>query len=118
MLCARIARQPFLGGAELHRSVSVKPCDTVSFRRDARLRLELALMPKSSKIELNDQLRAEAKRNPNGWVYAIHGSFDPNGEVPPEAIAGAWRVDPSGDIIEASYVANPRYRGEKYNRGL
>ena len=36
--------------------------------------------------------REEAKRYPNGFVYRISGPIDPNGHVPPEAIAGAWKV--------------------------
>jgi hypothetical protein len=50
----------------------------------------------------------EAKRYPNGCVYRISGHLDPNGLVPPEAIAGAWRVDASGNII-GEFVANPNY---------
>lgn len=32
---------------------------------------------------------AEAKRNLNGWVYAIGARYDQNGAVPPEAIQSA-----------------------------
>lgn len=57
------------------------------------------------------QMIEEAEKNPNGWVYAIHGSFGPNDAVPPEAIAGAWQVDSSGRIIEGSFKANPNFKG-------
>jgi len=52
----------------------------------------------------------EAKNNPNGYVYAIKGNYGPNDEVPPEAIAGAWKVDNEGKIIEGSYQANPNFQ--------
>jgi hypothetical protein len=65
-----------------------------------------------SKIEPTAEMRKEAKQTPNGWVYAIQGNFGPTDPVPPEAIAGAWRVDASGNIIEGSYVANPNFRGK------
>ena len=52
---------------------------------------------------------AEAKTRPNGWVYAIDGITDPNGDVPPERIRGAWKVNASGEI-EGDFVPNPNYR--------
>lgn len=42
----------------------------------------------------------EAKKNPNGWVDVITGNHGPNDAVPPDAIAGAWKVDSSGSIID------------------
>lgn len=64
-----------------------------------------------SQIEPTPEMRQEAKRNPNGWVYAIQGTFGPNDAVPPEAVAGAWKVDGSGNIIERSFVGNPKFKG-------
>jgi hypothetical protein len=52
--------------------------------------------------------REEAKRYPNGFVYRISGLIDPNGRVPPEAIAGAWRVDALGNIVE-EFIPNPKH---------
>jgi hypothetical protein len=52
---------------------------------------------------------AEAKKLPNGWVYAIDGVRDPNGDVPPERIQGAWQVDANGDV-EGEFIFNPNYR--------
>jgi hypothetical protein len=52
---------------------------------------------------------AEAKQNPNGWVYAMDGIADPNGAVPPERIKGAWKVNASGEI-EGKFMPNPNYR--------
>ncbi len=51
---------------------------------------------------------AEAKRHPNGWVYRIAGKFGPNDAVPPEAIAGAWKVDEHGRIT-GEFISNKNY---------
>ena len=48
----------------------------------------MAGQPNLSKIEPTESMKKEAKQNPNGWVYAIEGSYGPNDAVPPEAIAG------------------------------
>jgi hypothetical protein len=50
----------------------------------------------------------EARRHPNGWVYRIVGSVDPNGPVPPEAVIGAWKVDANGEIVGA-FIKNKNY---------
>jgi hypothetical protein len=57
------------------------------------------------------QMVEEAKKNPNGWVYAIEGNFGPNDAVPPEAIVGAWKVSPDGKIVEGSFRENPNFKG-------
>ncbi|WP_073494937.1 hypothetical protein [Actinacidiphila paucisporea] len=53
----------------------------------------------------------EAKANPGGWVYEIDGDMvdDPNGDVPSEAIIGAWQVNARGKISGA-FQPNPNYR--------
>jgi hypothetical protein len=51
---------------------------------------------------------AEAKNNPNGWVYAIDSRYDRNGSVPPEAVKGAWRVNADGEIVD-DFIPNPNY---------
>ena len=56
------------------------------------------------------QMVEEAKKNPNGWVYAIEGNFGPDDAVPPQAIVGAWKVSPDGKIIEDSFRANPNFK--------
>ena len=62
---------------------------------------------------LSDQMRQEAKRNPNGWVYEIDAQItDPFGEVPPFAIKGAYKVDPNGEITGA-FEANKNYDAAK-----
>lgn len=62
--------------------------------------------------EITEGAIKEARKNPNGWVYAIDGSYDPFGAVPPEDIMGAWKVDKDGNIT-GEFITNPNYRREK-----
>jgi hypothetical protein len=57
------------------------------------------------------ELVDEARANPGGWVYEIDGDMvdDPNGDVPPEAIIGAWQVNARGKIY-GDFRPNPNYR--------
>jgi len=57
--------------------------------------------------------REEAKQHPGGWVYRIDRHFDPNGEVPPSAIIGAWQVGPTGEITGA-FQANDNYTPDAF----
>ncbi|MFZ6770891.1 hypothetical protein ACO0LM_27875 [Undibacterium sp. Di26W] len=60
------------------------------------------------KIEITQDVINEAKRNKNGWVYAIDGKFLPHQAIPPHAIAGAWKVDAYG-LITGEFEPNPKY---------
>ena len=57
-------------------------------------------------MEITDEIIKEAKKNPNGWVYKIDKNYDLSGDIPPEAIVGAWKVDYNGNIILDSYIPN------------
>jgi hypothetical protein len=59
-------------------------------------------------VEPTPEAREEAKRNPNGWVYAINGRYDPNGYIPPQAVEGVWKVDENGEIV-GEFILNPNY---------
>ncbi len=50
----------------------------------------------------------EARRTPNGWVYKIDAAYDVSGDIPPEAIVGAWKVDENGEI-SGEFLENPNY---------
>ncbi len=66
-------------------------------------------MTKASEVhEVTEEVIRAAKANPGGWVYKIEGAFGPDEAVPPEAIAGAWKVDASG-VLTGEFVANPNY---------
>jgi hypothetical protein len=56
----------------------------------------------------------EAKRNPNGWVYALDGDFGSNDDIPPERIVGAWKVAGNGEIT-GKFIPNPNYQPKKSN---
>ena len=68
------------------------------------------LMPAKPAPPITDELRAEAKRHANGWVYVIDRSLSDGERVTPSAIVGAWRVDGDGNIVADGYQANGRYR--------
>lgn len=57
------------------------------------------------------EAKREAMQNPGGWVYEIDGSYEPDGEIPPEAILGAWKVNDQGEI-EGDFIPNPNYESE------
>ncbi|QDS97021.1 hypothetical protein [Adhaeretor mobilis] len=52
---------------------------------------------------------AEAKQNPNGYVYAMDGIEDSNGAVPPERIRGCWKVGERGKIT-GGFIPNPNHQ--------
>ena len=51
---------------------------------------------------------AQARHNPNSWIYEVDGNFGPEEDVPPEVIVGAWRVDDTGSIV-GRFIHNPNY---------
>lgn len=59
--------------------------------------------------QITESVRRQAADNPGAWVYATDPAFDPNGEVPPYGVIGAWRVDEHGRIV-GEFVTNPGYR--------
>ena len=67
-------------------------------------------MSNKEKIIPEPQEIEEAKRNPDGWVYRISGSYGPTEAVPPEAIVGAWKVDKDGKI-DGDFIPNPKFTG-------
>lgn len=60
---------------------------------------------------ITDELRAEAKRQPNGWVYVVDPELMEGECMPPAAIVGVWKVDAEGNVVEDAYQPNPRYKG-------
>jgi type III secretion system (T3SS) SseB-like protein len=59
---------------------------------------------------VTDVMRQAAQAKRGGWIYVIDPAFDPNGEVPPEGIVGAYPVDDASNIVEDGFAPNPRYR--------
>ena len=58
---------------------------------------------------ITDGMRESALHNPNSWLYVIDPAFDPNSEVPPWGIVGAYPVDAFGEI-ESRFARNDTYR--------
>ena len=54
-------------------------------------------------------MRRAARNQPGSWLYVIDPAFDPAGDVPPEGIVGAYRVDDRGNLGD-EFAENPRYR--------
>ena len=52
----------------------------------------------------------EALNFPIGYVYVIDPEYKKDGEVPPTAIKGAWKVNENG-VIVGEFIPNPNYHG-------
>ncbi|MEU6645911.1 type VII secretion system-associated protein [Saccharomonospora sp. NPDC046836] len=61
------------------------------------------------KPKITKEMRANARANPNSWLYVIDEAFDPNGRVPSWAVVGAYPVNANGDVVE-DFHPNDRYR--------
>jgi len=57
----------------------------------------------------------EARAHPGGWVYEVVGEFGADDAVPPAAIKGAWRVDPSGNVT-GEYLENPSFIAPSHSK--
>ncbi|WP_020669419.1 type VII secretion system-associated protein [Amycolatopsis nigrescens] len=64
---------------------------------------------KSGKPDITEEMRANARANPNSWLYVIDEAFDPNGPVPSWAVVGAYPVNAAGKVVE-DFHPNDRYR--------
>ncbi|GAA1984963.1 type VII secretion system-associated protein [Amycolatopsis minnesotensis] len=65
--------------------------------------------PRQGKPKITDEMRRNARANPNSWLYVIDEAFDPNGPVPSWAVVGAYPVNSAGDVVE-DFHPNDRYR--------
>jgi hypothetical protein len=61
--------------------------------------------------------REAAREQPEIWLYIIDPAFDPDGEVPPEGIVGAWWVDALGEI-SGVFRHNPNYQPSELAQDL
>ncbi|PXY31444.1 type VII secretion system-associated protein [Prauserella muralis] len=59
--------------------------------------------------KITREMRANARANPNSWLYVIDEAFDPNGRVPSWAVVGAYPVNADGEVVE-DFHPNDRYR--------
>ncbi|WP_116204922.1 type VII secretion system-associated protein [Amycolatopsis circi] len=61
------------------------------------------------KPEITPEMRANARANPNSWLYVIDEAFDARGPVPSWAVVGAYPVNGTGEVVE-DFHPNDRYR--------
>lgn len=61
------------------------------------------------KPEITPEMRANARTNPNSWLYVIDEAFDARGPVPSWAVVGAYPVNATGEVVE-DFHPNDRYR--------
>jgi len=58
--------------------------------------------------KITPKIIAEAKQNPDGWVYHIDWIYKDDDYTPPESIAGAWEVDSKGELT-GEFKTNENY---------
>ncbi|MEC3977040.1 type VII secretion system-associated protein [Amycolatopsis sp. H20-H5] len=63
----------------------------------------------AGKPKITEEMRANARANPNSWLYVIDEAFDPGGPVPSWAVVGAYPVNAAGKVVE-DFHPNDRYR--------
>jgi SseB protein N-terminal domain len=61
--------------------------------------------------------REAARQRPESWLYVIDPTFDPDGDVPPHGVVGAWWVDAAGEIA-GDFRHNADYRPSELALGL
>ncbi|MCW2615169.1 MAG: draG3 [Frankiales bacterium] len=66
------------------------------------------MTPDRSRPDITDEMREHAKVQPNSWLYVLDPAADPDAEVPPELVVGAYPVDEHGELLE-DFQHNPRY---------
>jgi hypothetical protein len=59
--------------------------------------------------EITPRMRANARANPNTWLYVIDPAFDADADIPPHGVVGAYPVDERGEI-RAGFRPNTAYR--------
>jgi hypothetical protein len=64
---------------------------------------------KPYKPEITNEMRANARANPDSWLYVIDEAFDPKEAVPSWAVVGAYPVNARGKVVE-DFHPNDRYR--------
>ncbi|MEV4728674.1 type VII secretion system-associated protein [Saccharopolyspora sp. NPDC049426] len=59
---------------------------------------------------ITDEMRAHAKENPNTWLYIADPGYaqDDEGDMPPEGVVGAYRIDENG-VIDEEFQFNEQY---------
>jgi hypothetical protein len=59
--------------------------------------------------EITPEMRANARANPNTWLYVIDPAFAADADIPPWGVVGAYPVNAGGEI-DAAFRRNTEYR--------
>ena len=72
--------------------------------------------PEGVDLEAPDWVRKAARLAPDSWIQLVDPSWPKDLLPPVYAIAGAWRTDIDGEVVE--FRANPEYRPSPRAKGL
>jgi len=61
--------------------------------------------------EPSEEVKKEALKNPNGYIYILDKEYQGKDDVPPNKILGAWKVTEKG-IITGPFILNPNYKNK------
>lgn len=73
--------------------------------------------PSTPAPPITEAMRANAKRQPGGWIYVFDPAFDNASNVPGWGVVGGYPVDPAGEI-RPEFRSNPDYRPSPLAMGL
>jgi hypothetical protein len=68
-------------------------------------------------LTITQEMRDNAKANPNTWLHILDPAFRPGDDVPPWGVIGSFRVDAAGDIDE-HFEPNADYRPSPVAAGM
>jgi hypothetical protein len=72
-----------------------------------------SLAPMVSRKSPPPEAVAEAAQHPGGWLYEIGSGLGPDDPAPPEAVVGAWKVSPEGQIV-GDFIPNPTHDAKRW----
>jgi hypothetical protein len=68
-------------------------------------------------LTITQDMRDNAKANPNTWLHILDPAFRPGDEVPPWGVIGSFRVDEDG-LIDERFEPNPDWRPSPVSAGM
>jgi hypothetical protein len=73
--------------------------------------------PNTHLLTITQDMRDNAKANPNTWLHILDPAFRPGDDVPPWGFVGSFRVNEHGDI-EDRFEPNPNWRPSPVSAGM
>lgn len=68
-------------------------------------------------LTITQDMRDNAKANPNTWLHILDPAFRPGDDVPPWGFIGSFRVDADGQIDDR-FEPNPNWRPSPVSAGM